>query len=329
MAGEDDALRMEAAAWLARLRGEPAPPVIAAFEAWYSRSERHAAAYDAVLDSWDRSGALADAGQRVGVPPRQSWHLSLPIKLSASAILLLFAYAILAMLRTPDRAVGYGDTGGAPIETPSRDMALADGSHIMLDQDAVVRTAFTTAERRVILVRGRARFIVAHQADRRFVVEAADSLVIAHGTVFDVTMARDALLVSLLRGSVEVRHQAWGQARRPEARMLAPGQQIAVTAAGMAAARPIPAAETEWARPMLSFDGVALGDVARAASRPGSPRLILADETVRQLRFTGTIRAGDADELAAMIGPMFDLAIARDGAGNYVATRRDKKIPGS
>ncbi|MGC6331825.1 FecR family protein [Rhizorhabdus sp. FW153] len=329
MEANDDALRVEAANWLARLRGHPDHQTLAAFEAWYSTSERHADAYDALLESWDRSTALALSGPLASLPRKRRWRPGTPLKLSAAAILLILAYAVLALLRTPDRPSRYADMGAARVETPVRHIALADGSQVLLDQGAVVRTAFTANERRVILAAGRARFLVAHEAGRRFVVEARNSLVVAHGTVFDVTIAREALLISLLRGSVEVQHSVEEQMRSSEARMLVPGQQIAVTAAGFGATRPISPTEIEWTRPMLSFDDAALGDVAKIASRPGSPQLIFTDEAVRRFGFTGTIRAGDTGELAAMIGPMFDLEVTRDSAGNYLARRREKKIPGS
>lgn len=325
----DDALRVEAANWLARLRGHPDHQTLAAFEAWYSTNERHADAYDALLENWERTGDLALSRPLACLPGERRWRTHMPLTLSAAAIVLIFACVILALLPTPDRPSRHAAAGVARAEAPVRHMGLVDGSQILLDRGALVRIAFTPNERRVILAAGRARFLVAHEVGRRFVVEAGNSLVVAHGTVFDVTMAPEALLVSLLRGSVEVRRPVPNQMHPAEFRMLTPGQQIAVTPAGFGATRPIPPTEVEWPHPMLSFDGAELGDVARIASRPGSPTLILSDEGVRQLRFTGTVRAGNTAELAAMIGPMFGLEVTRDSAGNYMARQPEKKFPGS
>ena len=69
----DEVLRDEAAAWLARLRGASTAQDHAAFEAWYDADPDHAAAYEAVLESWDvsgRAGATPVGQARPHLTPR-------------------------------------------------------------------------------------------------------------------------------------------------------------------------------------------------------------------------------------------------------------------
>lgn len=309
----DEAVRREAIDWLARLRGGSGDPV--AFENWYSADPRHAAIYDSVLANWEAMAALAGAppgkaGRPKGIVTRRRFAL-------AATVALLLGGLAFALLRA-------GGTGGPARPEPAqmasrvgeiRRFVLADGSRVVLDTGSQVAIAYSESERRLFLRRGRARFDVAHEADRPFIVVAGGVEVIAHGTIFDIDLQAARPAVSLLRGAIEVRNAAHPEQRR----LLRPGQKSLI--ALRAAPQPpvaLPQAERDWPSGMLSFTDAPLADIAAAANRYAPQRLIIADPAIAALRFTGTFRANDMTALAALLADSFGLEVARDDRGNFL-----------
>ena len=95
--------------------------------------------------------------------------------------------------------MGYSNERNDPMS-----ISLADGSIVVLDTDSVIETRFTATQRLITLSQGRTRFTVAH-GSRPFQVIAANTKVIAHGTIFDVViMSASQTRVALYSGSVAV-----------------------------------------------------------------------------------------------------------------------------
>jgi transmembrane sensor len=202
-----------------------------------------------------------------------------------------------------------------------RTITLGDGSRVTLDTSSAVEVRFDGGQRRVQLGRGRARFEVAHDARRPFVVAAGPGEVVAHGTVFDVDLRRPETLVVLLQGSVEIRRPA--AAGTPAAStMLRPGQQLAISAGSAAVPVAIRVPETRWPSGMLSFEDAPLADVLASANRYSRTQIVIRDPAVREHRFTGTFKAGEPAQLAVMIGSTFDLNVERDSDDNLVLASR-------
>ncbi len=312
--GAPDAVREQAIAWLVRLRAGPSDEDAADFEDWYATDPRHADVYDALLDSWEDTALVSRAplAEQSRRPARRSWA---KVAAAAAAVLvLLIAGSVLLSARH-----------GAEPETmlasrvgEIRTVTLEDGSRVTLDTNSAVEVRFDGEQRRLRLERGRARFEVAHDARRPFVVAAGRSEVVAHGTVFDVDLRQSRVLVALLQGSVEVRRPT--VAGTPAAStMLRPGQQLSLNASKSVAA-PITASasESRWPSGMLSFDNVPLAEVVASANRYSRTQLVIRDPAVAERRFTGTFRAGEPAQLAGMIGSMFHLSVERDQADNLV-----------
>jgi transmembrane sensor len=198
-----------------------------------------------------------------------------------------------------------------------RTITLEDGSRVTLDTNSVVEVRFDGERRLVQLERGRARFEVAHDARRPFVVAAGPGEVVAHGTVFDVDLRRSGILVVLLQGSVEVRRPAAG-GKSAASTMLRPGQQLAISAGSAAAPVAIRAPETRWPSGMLSFEDAPLVDVLASANRYSRTQIVIRDPAVGERRFTGTFKADEPVQLAEMIGPMFGLRIEHDQNDNLI-----------
>lgn len=331
----DDGLREDAAAWLARLRGPSTAEDRAAFEAWYQAAPEHAEAYDAVLRTWEDAGlaALTPAGRsRAALAPGivYRWRYAL------AAVAATVVIAVVAFGAYGEAIVG--SVAGRPVEFASRagrirTIELADGSRVTLDGASRLEARYSPDERRIELLRGRARFAVAHNRARPFVVATRLGLVIAHGTVFDVALAGPRLTVSLLKGSVEVRRTASG---RPGAsRMLTAGQRVTVDAREIGPPTRSSVAQADWTNGMVSLEDAPLGQAIAAANRYGADRIVLSDPALARLRFTGTFRAADTERFARLVADSFGLGLWREEGGAFVlsppgaaAARERKKIPG-
>jgi transmembrane sensor len=102
-----------------------------------------------------------------------------------------------------------------------RSIALADGSLVQLNTNSELRFDLKSNERRIILRRGEARFTVAKDPNRPFLVETPQATVRALGTVFNVQIARQGTDVAVLEGHVEVT-RAVDKAKDPEPSTLPP-----------------------------------------------------------------------------------------------------------
>ncbi len=83
-------------------------------------------------------------------------------------------------------------------------LQLDDGSIVWLDSGAVLNRHFSEHRRDIDLLKGRAFFEVAHNAERPFVVSAGDGTATAVGTRFSVSRERSGTTVSVEEGRVRV-----------------------------------------------------------------------------------------------------------------------------
>jgi len=311
-----EGVREDAIAWLARLRSDPSEQDQAAFENWYAADPRHADSYDALLDSWDATQlvSMTPVARPVRPRPLLPWG-----QVAAAAAVLLVVVAGLFLAGNPG-TVSPPDAILASSIGEIRTITLDDGSRVTLDTDSTIRVRLGAAERRLVLERGRARFEVAHDARRPFIVAAGARELVAHGTVFDVDLRQPRPVVSLLEGSVEVREPPSSKTGG-KSTMLRPGQRLALGLVAPVPAR-IEVSELRWPSGMLSFEDAPLAEVVASANRYGRTRIVIGDPSVGERRFTGTIRAGDTRQLAEMIGSMPELSLASDGAGNLVLAAR-------
>lgn len=332
----DDVVRAEAIAWLAALRSPQSEGQHKAFEDWYATDPRHADIYDEVVGNWQTMvlAAQTPAADASARPAARSNPRS-PMKWAIAAIAVL-ALVLLTGIGFTTSGVGVPNTAGRTTIASGigeiGTVLLDDGSRVTLDTGTILAVAYNAGERRLTLERGRARFDVAHNSDRPFVVAAGGGAVIAHGTLFDVSLLGPRVTVALLRGSVEVRTSSSRAGGNSSAgRLLVPGQQIAFKlGAAIGAMAALRDSETQWPAGMLWFDDATLREVVAAANRYNKKQIILADPGAAGLRFTGSLAVRDAGGLARMLAATFALDLSRSNHGGLIlATRaRQKKIPG-
>ncbi|CAN5287854.1 FecR family protein [soil metagenome] len=326
-----DDVRREASEWIARMRGPEAEMSRLEFERWRTRDPRNRAAYAGMEQISRLSRQLGDTPlgrahlEKVNRRPFFALPGSRIAFASLGVALLVGGGAFFLWRGDVPRPVAVAQAG-APFETRIGEIhtiRLADGTTVTLDTDSAIEPVFTGQARVVRLSRGRARFDVAHETGRPFMVEAGGRTIIDRGTLFDVVLGREGVKVVLLRGAVEIRNRkARGTGGAPIARLV-PGQVFAdAPAAGVPQVSAAPGGSDQWVKGMLSFDGTPLEDVVAAANRYSAHKIRLGEPALAGLRVTGTFHATPTDALAAILAATFNLRVERDAQGDFILHAR-------
>jgi transmembrane sensor len=312
-------VRLAAAAWIARMRGPDADRSRLDFERWRSASPLHRQTYAEMQ-------AISAASQQLGASTLGREHFARQARsgrfaprapawaLACAAVLICVGLAAV-ILGNPahDNPQEIASAVGR-IER----MRLPDGTMVTLDTDSALLPVFDGSTRLVRLLRGRARFDVAHDA-RPFMVEAGNRLILDRGTVFDVAFGREGVMVALLRGAVEVRERS---APGAAAARLMPGQVFAERRdAGPPVVAAAPVGEERWVEGMLSYDGAPLADVVADIDRYSVRKLRLADPALGSLRVTGVFRAVPVEASAKVLAATLQLHVTTAANGDLLLGR--------
>ncbi len=268
------------------------------FELWLA-DPLNQAAWNQLARPWDDLDAIAQAPEMLAARQaalddaravrarRQRGRL---MAIAASLLIGLTAAGVTWSLVRPD---DYRTTLGE-----RRVVTLSDGSKLSLDADSEVTVRYRAHERSLHLLKGQARFDVAHDKSRPFSVVAGNQKVIATGTAFNIDMAGPKVLVTLIEGHVVVLDEndadktvtaVWS---RPVE--LRAGQQLAAGAA--TPPQIIPAniqRVTAWTIGQIIFDDEPLSSVVDRVNRYGGPQVVITSPEVGAMKISGVFNAGD------------------------------------
>ena len=308
----EDRRLAEAAAWRARL-AEQKLDSDPALEQWLASDPLNAAAYERAEAVWDEMGELSstpefmdlrrgalDIAARQGRRNRGAYRLARPIAAALATLAILGAGG--GTWWMVNRPQTYETTLGERRVVP-----LSDGSQVWLDSDSKVAIRYTSDARKLELLRGQARFDVAHNVARPFSVKARDETVVATGTSFNIDLTGSDTLVTLIEGHVAILDGAGRRSTPVQTRQqfspphtvdLVAGQELDV----MAAAPPIIKTvdlerATAWEDGRLVFENEPLSMAALRISR-SSARRVSVDPAVANLKISGVFNAGDVDGFA-------------------------------
>lgn len=298
----------EATAWLDKMMGPDAGLHQEEFAQWLAKPD-NAKAYDEARDNWNWASAMspsrieadARAEARAREPGGRRWAF---VTILVAAIAVGFAWHVVG--RDNDQPV-------VATNSAQGENWLADGTRVTLMDGARIETRFSNSERRVILHDGRARFEVAHDASRPFLVEAGDSVTRALGTIFEIDLRADVPRIALVEGSVEVRRLDGGKALR-----LRPGDRAEVRSTGP---QPVVGEEARTPAKLLWADNLPLGAILDRVSRENGVKISLADPALASLQVTGRFDMTDARKLALKLGAALDLKVEFGANGPVLGTQ--------
>jgi len=201
-ADRDQRAWQEALDWVFALDRSPGDRgVLAGLQDWLDREPGNARAWAEARAIWDIAprlpevapvpAATADPVHLMPRPSRRRWLVGGGLALAAG--LAGVSLTPLARRLGADFATGIGER---------RDIALADGSRVLLNTDSTLSVEFTAGRRLVTLSRGEAFFTVARDPARPFVVAAATARAEALGTAFGVRLDQAAVDVAVAAGLV-------------------------------------------------------------------------------------------------------------------------------
>jgi transmembrane sensor len=193
---------------------------------------------------------------------------------------------------------------------------LADGSLLRLNTDSAVSVRLSGRERIVEIERGQALFEVAHDATRRFRVQAGEVGAIAVGTRFDVYTEPDTTVVTVAEGRVAVYAGDPPALRAPlpaSSRLAEAGQQLRIDD-GVLPAQAVSVDVDEilaWVTGKIEFDRRPLGEVADEFNRYSSVPLEIEDDALRALPVSGVFEANDMDSFVAFLQTLDGVVVER------------------
>jgi transmembrane sensor len=219
-----------------------------------------------------------------------------------------------------------------------RILTLVDGSVIELNTDSALKVRFTKHRRAIHMIKGEAFFRVAHDTSRPFVVSAGEASVKAVGTQFNVRMSSDSTLVSVVEGTVEVRDdtpdaEAASAAAESVVRVTT-GEEASIRSVGpqdstkrLAVAK-IAASSAQrsasWTRGRVEFENTPLVDVLSEFQRYRDVHVLIDDDSIRQLKLTGSFDAHDPDSALAYIATLPGMTVEEIDAHTFRIHRRNQ-----
>jgi transmembrane sensor len=298
------------------------------FADWLEADPANRRAYDEVNRSWEVA-AVAAADPAVAAMrsealmsrPREQRDYSRLWGALATAALVLIAFTGVSLthpdfLKSADGIASSHDrlvlrTGVGERATAS----LEDGSTVILNTNSVLEINYTRLRRDVRLVAGQVLFKVAHDTARPFVVAAANHAVVAVGTEFEVRLEGEKVRVALLQGRVRVESIAShaGSAATEGVAVMAPGEQLIASSAGVVINRANVQELVSWQSGRVRFDNARLADAVAEMNRYSPTKIVVDDPTARDIRITGAFRAGQSYLFAQTVGEAFPLNVEQSG----------------
>lgn len=318
---EEDRIAREAAAWIVRRdRGFRAGEE-EQFNRWKRADSRHAAilaARDRVWRDFEAlvTAGLVSAGGRSGLPWRHFLIWAAPVGVAAAVWLLLLPSSPPA---STDSTRGAKEPFAvlAPEGSTARRF-LPDGSVVDLGPAAVIDTPGEGEVRLVRLLRGGARFAVAPEPARPFVVQTENGVEIrALGTTFTVRLKPSEVHVHVSEGRVEVAARAIGPGALARSAQLGAGEGVRVRRTDRGSIRIEPTPPVSAVKDPLpdryEFTRTPLARVAEELSRHGKLQYVIADPGVAEVPIHASVGASDGEAFVQLLEATGEIAVEREG----------------
>lgn len=285
----------EALDWFARTQADDlSERDHAAFQQWRARPD-NAKAYDRVQMLW-RSPALAEAVERqrpasMSALPKSStaasgYRIRRP-RFIATAMAVAAAVALVVAADWIERTADgfFADHRTATGERT--EVALADGSVMVLNSGTAVDLDFTADHRGVRLLSGEAYFEVVTDTQRPFEVRSDEAVVRVVGTGFAVQETEHDTLVTVRHGKVAVE----GTAMPIQTAALGAGDRITAAQGRLSdVSRIDPDKALAWLDGRLIFHNRPLSEVVQEVRRYFPGWILVSDSRLNTLEVSGNYR---------------------------------------
>lgn len=301
------------------------------FSEWLTRSPIHVEAFLTVVQTWNALDLPAEGAfgsDELIAAARAEPEIDNVVELPRAAVLArsprhwnvarlwrgVAAAAVLAVIGWS----GYSSFMASHVygneSKEVRHVTLPDGSLVSLNPGSEIYLHWTEAERRLDLRHGRARFQVAKNPQRPFLVDTKYGSVRAVGTIFDVDAQRQETHVTVIEGRVAV-DTGIGAARTPVSLngkapvksaganasssivQLSAGDRAEIVADEAIGRAEVASALVAWTEQRVVFRGAALDRVINEFNRYQNKPVIINDSRLASLIISGVFDPKNPESL--------------------------------
>jgi len=318
--------------WCVRLStGSLSPDEQASFDKWMADDPLNREAFDQALTVWQGLHAIGDSPELISrradaleaLRRANSRRWSRRFASNRQWVAGIAACFALVLVSTfwlfSNRPELYGTGVGE-----RRVVMLEDGSRLSLDAETKVSALYSSDQRKLVLLSGRAKFDVARDLSRPFTVTAGDRTVIATGTAFSVELLNHKVHVIVYEGSVAVvagvpppADQLVRIKQHPagDAIPLSPGKELVdgTTAGAPTIVNTDVSRSLAWEAGQLNFVDEPMASAVERLNRYSSDKIVIGDPKVASIRINGVFNAGDSAAFADAVSQAYPVEVERDG----------------
>jgi transmembrane sensor len=335
----------EASLWIAKLDGDLSTEDRQALVEWMRADPENQTMFLKMVELWDKMEDLSRLSDLFPRPDQSHAPLSRKFIAIAASVLIGVLVVVLngigrQQVNDPNVSLELAQSNYEQIfETGIGERSkftLPDNSQLILNTDSLIEVSFSERHRRLVLQRGEVHVKVAHDTSRPLSVFAADSIVQAVGTAFNLQIIGDneiELVVTEGKVLVDVQDSSRLQTSTSippvlsdSAILVSEGQEMRVGEPDEEVKLVTPSeieVRLSWRQGNLVFQGETLEEAIKEIGRYTTVEFFFLSNDIKNLRVAGRFKAGDVDGLLLTLSENFNISNQQIGERKILLSFRN------
>lgn len=320
-----DKAARESAEWFIKLRDDDLDAqVYLDWQRWLGASDANRQSFALAESSWKALDKLPVPSLKYKKYGRL--HRILPYAASIAASLII-AFSIGIFYQHDSAAPVTATTTYQTARAEHKNLVLDDGSVINLGARSIINVNYDALRRQITLVRGEAVFSVTKDKDRPFIVQTGKGTVTAIGTKFNILANAGNVTVTVLEGIVEV-NPYLGKESSAKAALPRVKAGKSVSYANNGSISQIVESNIEaaisWEKGLLVRVDTPLSSVIEDVNRYSPREIIIGDNSLGDIRFTGTVLSNGIDNWLRGLSVAYPIKVLDSGQGAILLLKKSK-----
>lgn len=299
LSNQERLAEQQAAQWQAQLSSDLATEQHQKeFAAWLAERPEHAVAWQKINAFWVGLDQVTAADLGIDLEPIETTQAISPLKRPRQQRLnryykpaLGLAASLLLAIGLLSQPLGFYFADYTTATGQQRLLTLSDGSEITMNTNTALSVNVNGQQRHIHLVAGEAYFKVAPDPQRPFIVATELGETQALGTAFDVKVNEGDTDVAVHEHAVKITTQGGKVLDQ-----LTAGQHAVYTGEMISPIEPINLQRgMAWRKQRMVFEDRPLAEVAAELERYRPGRILIMDDSIKNLRMTGVFGIEDTD----------------------------------